>query len=210
MPSSRIEIRVSIRLRLRAGRAPIVRYAVLLMVSVAAALVGYRRSLHKGSDWGFFNVGARVLTHYQNRPLYGDPRLHLYVDNPSLQIGPPPIELVAAFYWMDSRTLVLVFALAMAVLGVVAFGCLERVALTWCGDQTTHVTARWWASAVLVTATWAYYGGAWMHLDDAMALTFAAAAVLCIARRKSWVLVGLLMGTAAACKPSKALEGAWR
>jgi hypothetical protein len=48
---------------------------------------------------------------------------------------------------------------------------------------------------------WSYNSGRWHHLDDVMALTFTMFASALIVRKRSWWLVGLLLGTAVAAKP---------
>ncbi len=176
-----------------------------LVALVAVALVGawwaYRVTLHKNTDWSWFELGARSLVHKDGLPIYSDPRLRLYAENPGLQIGPPPLLMVAALEWLPINTIKLVFAVVMGLLGVVSITSVEATAAALRG---TSGPRRWWvpsATAAAFVAVWGFEATAWGHLDDALALTLAVVAALGVARRSPWWVIGLLLGTSVATKP---------
>jgi hypothetical protein len=177
-------------------------FACLVAITGYYAHVGYVNTLHRITDWVGFEVGARVLVHYHHQPLYGDPRLHVYVDNPDLQIGPPALWLVAAFERFSFRTITLVFGWIMPALGVLGIVAIGRSGPAW--PSTIHGAlnkAHLALAGLLVGAIWGFEANQWKHLDDAMALSFTAVAVYLITKRRPWWLIGLLLGTAVATKP---------
>jgi hypothetical protein len=178
------------------------RYVLLSTVAIGCGWWGYRTSIHSHNDWLFFEVGARVLVHFQHQSIYGGNPLHLYADNVDIQIGPPALVLVAATERLPFETINILFAMVMAVLGVVAIGAVQAVGRGFRpGGLTTRRTQLLGLAALPLAAVWGFDGGAWKHLDDALALSLAVVAAVFIARGRHWYLVGLLLGTAVATKP---------
>jgi hypothetical protein len=143
-----------------------------------------------------------VLVHYQHQSIYSDPRLHLYVDNVDLQIGPPPLWLLAAFEWLPFRTIYVLFTYVLAGLGLIAIGfttATGRRAAWRVLDGRRQVALG--VAAVVTGGIWGYQAVAWKHLDDALALALAAIAAYLISARRAWWLAAILLGTAVAAKP---------
>ncbi|HVW79649.1 MAG TPA: hypothetical protein VHB69_01755 [Mycobacteriales bacterium] len=177
-------------------------FVALVAVTVVFGRISYDKTLHAFSDWIFFEVGARVLVHYQHQNIYTDPRLHLYVDNPDLQIGPPTLWLVAAFEWLPVRTIYALFSCVMPALGAVALLAVSRCGPRWpTGRRATLRRAIYVGAGLLAGAIWSWDIDWWKHLDDATALSLTAVAIYLIVRRRPWWLIGLLLGTAVAAKP---------
>ncbi|HVW79650.1 MAG TPA: hypothetical protein VHB69_01760 [Mycobacteriales bacterium] len=187
--------------------------ALWCLIAIAAACwfarIGYDRTVHGFTDWVFFEVGARVLVHYQHQSIYGGDRWHLYVDNVDLQIGPPAFWAVAAFEWLPVRTIYNLFSVLLAVIAVGAVGA-AALAGHWAKLPVRQArsllvrhgrTAAFGAAATATSAITAFQCVAWKHLDDALALMLAALAACLVARGRAWWLVGILLGTAAATKP---------
>jgi hypothetical protein len=176
----------------------------VVLVSGWFAWLGYRTSpllLH--GDWGFFESGARSLVRYHGQSLYRASSLHLYANNPELQIGPPALLLVAAAESLATRTIEELFTGIIAALGVVSLlsaGHASRRYAKRTGGRTGW-NVRLLGAGVLTIAIWSYQSAEWMHLDDALALTLVALAALLIEADQPWWAVAGLLGTAAAAKP---------
>jgi hypothetical protein len=179
------------------------RYVVLFAVAGAFFWPAYRANgaSHPTGDWLFFKVGAFVLT--RRLPGSSESPLRLYVDNPALQIGPPPLLLVAIGQRLSSPAVATaVLAIAMALAGPAAVGLLEATARRL-GDRSDYgrLALITLGGGLVVAATWGQAAGCWRHLDDVMALLAVAGAMLACARGRSAWVVGFALGVAVACKP---------
>ncbi|HVT22358.1 MAG TPA: hypothetical protein VHE57_13330 [Mycobacteriales bacterium] len=176
---------------------------VLGVVTWLAALHAYHKTFPWLSDWVVIQVGARTLVHYHLTNLYSGPRLHVYVDNPDIQIGPPVLWSVAAFEWLNDQALYKLFSVVSAVIGLV--GVLSAFAAGgWVRPDRSNALRLRTALAlatVVTTALVANEADRWKHIDDVMALTLALLAAYLIARQRAWWLIGLLLGTGIAAKP---------
>jgi hypothetical protein len=178
------------------------RYLLILAACGLASWPGYEQSAHNRNDWVVFEVGARTMVHYHHLSMYQLNPLHLYADNHMIQIGPPPLLLVAAVQWLTPLQVNLLFVGVMALMGVAALAAVEGAARRLAGEQS-HTPI---AHAVLLTGipiafVWGYFGAEFHHLDDAMAVLGTTVAVyLGVTRRPTW-LVGVVLGTAIASKP---------
>lgn len=196
--------------RSRIGR-PLVRwrYVILLVETVTVFVPQYlvttaNRTL---GEWYFFLAGAEGLTH--GTPGFGAPALHLYVNNPNLQIGPPPLELVAVIQHYTTPTQVeVILATVMALVAVVLVRLFERIGLAM-GADGQRVRSMALLGGLVVVGLWVDQSAQWRHLDDVMALSATAFAVSVILRVRAglsgrlaaWWLAPLLLGLAAASKP---------
>ncbi len=161
------------------------RYVVLAGWMVAVLLVRGRTV----GDWSFFVQGAdRLLGH-------GGSPLHLYADAPQTQIGPAalvaalPLTRLPGGRWL-ARCLIVGLALA----GVRAAELLAQ-------RLRPARDARRWAllGGLASLPMWAFVAAS-VHLDDAMALSATAAAMVAVARGRTRT-AALLLGTAVAAKP---------
>ena len=179
------------------------RYVLLVAWGVFWFLPEFNVTSRILSDWLPFEVGARTLAHWHHAKVWATPALYLYDNNPQLQIGPPPLLLVAAFERFSPHTVALGFGLAMVAAGVAAVGALEAFArnLPVPPRRGGLCFASFALVEVVTVAVWSHEVGWWRHLDDVMALLGICLALWLCARRSSWWVVGLIMGTAVAAKP---------
>ncbi|HWC33269.1 MAG TPA: hypothetical protein VG650_00455 [Mycobacteriales bacterium] len=177
----------------------------LCAVSAICAVHAYDSTTHSLSDWIIFEVGARTLVHYHHTTtnLYDTPRLHVYVDNPDIQIGPPALWFVAAFEGLRVRTVYGLFSVIMAVIGLagVFAAIITGRREAWRGWERGGKVALIVAASLLAAAFIAEEANRWKHLDDLMAVTLACVSAYLISRRRAWWLIGLLLGTGVAAKP---------
>jgi hypothetical protein len=182
-----------------AGQAVRYRYLLLALWLIPWFLLANGRGGGL-SDWLYFEFGARTLIHYNAH--YGGGALSLYANHPVIQIGPPPLLVVAAVQWLPHNPSSLGLAALMALLGLWAVRCAETIAHELLpASQEKAVTLRVLWAAIPALAVWSYEAGRWRHLDDVIAITFTLAACSLIARRRHWWLAGLLVGLAVASKP---------
>ena len=178
------------------------RYVVFIALALGFAHAGYVTSAHAPNDWIIFEVGARTLIHYHHLPMYGGSPLHLYAEDPMIQIGPPALLPVVATQWMSPQPASELFVAVMAVLGVASIGFIEAAARSLTPDMSQlrrQLTVL--AVGTPLAAAWGYEGGQFHHLDDALALFCVSLAVwLCATGRSAW-LVGIALGLAIATKP---------
>jgi hypothetical protein len=177
----------------------------MALVALVVGIHAYNKVTHTFSDWVVFEVGARVLVHYHHATtnLYTDPRLHLYVDNNDIQVGPPALWFVAAFEWLSARTIYGLFSVIMAAL-TLGGTCAALVGgRRLAAAKTTSFRNYFPIVLASLVTVWLLTNDAdrWKHLDDVMALSFAAVAAWLIAEGRAWWLVGVLLGTGIAAKP---------
>ncbi len=185
------------------------RYVILLIEAVAVFVPQYlvTTANHSLGEWWFFRAGAFGLTHEAHG--FGAPALHLYVTNPNLQIGPPPLELVAVIQHYTTPTQVeVILAIVMALVAVVLVRVFERIGLAM-GADGQPVRSMALLGGIVVVGLWVDQAAHWRHVDDVMALSATAFAVSVILRVRAglsgrlaaWWLAPLLLGLAAASKP---------
>ena len=98
-----------------AGAAARYRYPLLALWWFPWFLLATRRPGGL-SDWLYFEFGARTLIHYNSH--YGGGALSLYANHPVIQIGPPPLLVVAAVQWLPHDPSSLGLAALMAAVGL--------------------------------------------------------------------------------------------
>ena len=178
-----------------------IRYLLLLAWAYGWFAIAYE-TRPKGvlTDWLWFEFGARTLIHLNSH--YASGALGLYAHNPEIQIGPPPLAIVACFQWLSPHTVRLLLTIAMAAAGIWCVRCVELTAI----HRKTFERARSLQTTILlaglvVVPIWAWESARWGHLDDVMAITGAMTAMAMIAGGKRWWLVALVLGVAVASKP---------
>jgi len=176
------------------------RFAVLTAWTLACGYLVFRPQT-LSTDWWVFEYGSRMLSglktsHYT--PIEGGP-LHLYTWFPRLQIGPPPLLAAVPTQLLPPQQGKIVAAVVMCGLGVWALWLIERIAglVGVAADRVSRMTL--WGG-LLVLPAWAVLATYWMHLDDAIALTFTLWATGFVLRGRWWA-AALLLGIAAAGKP---------
>jgi hypothetical protein len=191
------------RFVVRLGRLTVrFRYPVLLAWGLGWFAFAYSKTAHSINDWIIFEIGARTFVHYHHMAIYAGNPLHLYANDPAIQVGPPPLVAVAAAQGLAPHPVALLFGLLMSVAGCATVAAVEALAhrIRHPADHR-RIAVTTLLGGLVLTAVWSYGAGFWRHLDDVMALTCVAVALWLVARRRPWWLIGLLLGTAAATKP---------
>lgn len=171
--------------RIELARVARLRYVVLAALAVACSVVSGGRG-----DWDVF-VSA-------GRSLLGSEGLSVYTLRPDVQTGPVSLVL-ARVLAITPRNGFVACVIVCAVLGLVAIRCLEKAQRPDRTVQNHAATFTTLLGGTVVVFWWAKLGG-YGHLDDALVLTSAAAALLCV-RRDRAVLAAVLIGVAIATKP---------
>ena len=177
------------------------RYPLLAAWAVPWFVIPYRRSLEGGlNDWLYFEFGARVLVHFDGHYAVG--AQHLYAEHPEVQIGPPPLALVAAFQWLPPKPVALAFAVVMALAGLVALALAETAGRA-IGAPAGRLGATALAAGVVLLPVWCASVARFRHLDDVIVVlaVLVAAALIAGQSRRAWWVAALLVGLAVASKP---------
>lgn len=178
---------------------------------------------HGGIAWKFFVQGTDLLFSGHDGASTQHAYLHIYATYPQLQIGPVPYLVAEALRHLAPDDGVVAAELLMSFLGLVVLALIQRIAVavrpdlaapaapaaagSWrdrlTGDRLRLVMLV--GGAVFVMA-WEELAVAYGHLDDAIALTCAVAAVWCWVAaqgsvRARAVAAGVLLGLAGASKP---------
>jgi hypothetical protein len=187
------------RLRTMAFR---LRHALLFGWGVLWFLPPFEATMKVLNDWLPFEVGARILVHWHHLKVWSMPALHLYAGNPQLQIGPPPLLLLAPFERFSPHVVALAFGIAMVAAGAGALAAIEALAVRLADrPYRAGVSVFGYVGAFFVMPIWAHEVGYWHHLDDVIALLCVCVGMWVCARGGPWWLVALLAGTAVASKP---------
>lgn len=145
-----------------------------------------------GYSWHFFALGARLLPRWSS-PAGG---LHLYAVHPELQIGPLAL-LAAAPLEIISRTHAGLIAAALLMpLGLLLLAALARSQPGRLPVDNVTILI----TGALFLPVWSEVAVHYTHLDDALALTFGAGALLATQQRLP-VTSGVLIAAAIDSKP---------
>jgi hypothetical protein len=188
LPRTRPLVEVALRLR----------YLVLVLVAALVAGETWHSRKPGVSDWLYVEYGARTIAHMGGAYSSG---LHLYARQPEVQIGPPPLAVVAAFQWLPPAAVAAIFVAIMALCGVLVVWCAERIARQFTGADPRRIAQGTLVAGVVVVALWSREAAAWQHLDDVMAITASALALMLIVRQQHWWLASVLIGLGVASKP---------
>jgi hypothetical protein len=176
------------------------RYPILLGWALLWFEVKYSTETRGLNDWLWFEFGARTLIHLNSH--YATGSLALYAHYPVVQIGPPPLALVAGLQWLSPATVSLVFGLLMAFAGVLCVRFAEIVGGAMVApEHARRVKVAALDAGLVGIAFWAWDVAWWQHLDDVMAVTLILGAMATIARGRWWWLAGVMVGLAIATKP---------
>ncbi|MHA6761363.1 hypothetical protein [Streptacidiphilus sp. PAMC 29251] len=154
-----------------------------------------------GYSWHYFAHGSALL--FDGSRALPPGGMHLYANYPDLQIGPVALVCAQALRMVGPANGLLAAQLAMSACGLMVLHLLERSAVLLNPDlarrpqpllRTLLVAGA--AFLVLWESLAVHYG----HLDDVLALLFAALAVRALAA-DSPALCGLCLGLAADSKP---------
>jgi hypothetical protein len=179
------------------------RYVILLLVGLASFLPEHFIIGNRATDWVYIEYAARSIVHLNHHYPAG---FGVYASRPMIQIGPPPIFLVAAVQWLPPALVTFGFGLLMVGLGVATVAACEGLArqLFGAGDvQQPNRSQTTLLAGIAIMTAWGFYAARFPHLDDALALWLTVAAMGVIARAKpnAWWLAAVLIGLAVASKP---------
>jgi hypothetical protein len=153
-----------------------------------------------GGDWPWFEAGARTLIHLNSH--YSTGALSLYVHFPEIQVGPPPLMIVAALQWLPPAVVRLGMAVVVALAGVWCLRCVELiVGRAVAPERAVRLQTLVFRAGLLALPIWGWESGRWEHLDDVMAIAAAMTAMAIIASGRRWWLAAFLVGIAIASKP---------
>jgi hypothetical protein len=170
---------------------------------------------HGGIAWKFFVQGTDLLFTGHDGASTKLAGLHLYATYPQLQIGPAAYAVAEVIRQIGPDFGLVAAQIVMAALGLLMLVMIQRIAVTVRPDLAGEPAGMFRmdrlrmvmlvGGAVFVIA-WEELAVAYGHLDDAIALTCAVAAVwVWIAGRGSEhvraALAGVAIGLAAAAKP---------
>lgn len=169
------------------------RYGVITLVLGVVAVPQFGRT---DGDWGFFRRGSELLFGVERPYLPWPGGLQLYANYPEIQVG--PLALLAA---TPGR---LAGDLGWKVTSAVMLAAI--VPLIWLLERTFHEGASRRQEAVVLVggslsaASWVSLAGAYLHLDDVLALATMVVACWAVGRGRP-VLAGAMIGLGAASKP---------
>ncbi len=171
--------------RAELDRVSRLRYLILAALAIACGVVAGGRG-----DWDVFASAGRSML--------GSDGLSVYIHHPDVQTGPVSLVL-ARVLAITPRNGFVACAVICAVLGLVAIRCLEKAQRPDRASENRSASFTTLLGGLVVVFWWAKLGG-YGHLDDALVLTSAAAAMLCV-RRDRGALAAVLIGIAIATKP---------
>jgi hypothetical protein len=146
-----------------------------------------------GYSWHYFTFGAELLTGPSTVVGAG---LHVYAAHPELQIGPLALALAVPFSWAGPT-----IGLALAVVVLSAMGMLILKILVSTAELRAPVSdPLLLLTGVCFLPVWAELATHFTHLDDALTLGFAAAALYAVKTDRP-IAVGLLLAAAIDSKP---------
>ncbi len=163
-----------------------------VVVALWTAWWGLRQADPSAISWHFFRDGADAL--------FGSSGLHVYADDPTLQIGPLAFVGAALAGWAGGSHAA---GLVQAILTAALLPVLWAVAAHRSDEGSAVRRATRLALAGLVLApAWTTLTVRWLHVDDALALIGIAAVVLGVSSpRGRPVLAAVAAALACAAKP---------
>lgn len=175
------------------------RYLLLLAWAIGWFAVRFGTEQRGLNDWNWFEFGARTLIHLNSH--YASGSLHLYANYPVLQVGPPPLLMVASLQWLAPTVVAWIFGIVMAGLGVWCVKSAESIANRLVPARAERTPATALLAGLIGTACWSWQAARWQHLDDALVVSALLAATALVVRRDRWWLASILVGLAIATKP---------
>lgn len=169
------------------------RQAVWAALAVWTALWSAAHARSAAYSWHYFSLGARLLTSPSG--VHGG-GVHLYASHPELQIGPLTLVAAEPFQVMGATLGPTLAILALSLLGLAVLAVLVSAAELdrTLPDSLVLVTG------LLVVPVWAELATHYTHLDDGLALAFAALSLRAVRTGRPQT-TGLFLAASIACKP---------
>ncbi len=151
-----------------------------------------------GASWHFFLDGATSLSHLHD-PVRGG--LHLYAGSPVTQIGPVALLGVLVLLPAGGGPALIGWEVLGTAIGVFLLWYVRRLALRERPDLDRAAVNLWVAvAAFFFMPVWIWLAVGDAHVDDVLALAFAAVALGTARSGRPW-LTGALLGLAVDAKP---------
>ena len=148
-------------------------------------------------DLGDFVYGGHVLLGGSSN-LHDTP-LHLYAQEPLLQVGPPVLLFFGLLFPLPEHGLMVATAALIFACAMIAMASIKATVEALAGDRR-QTRQRFLLGGMLVMPAWSTFLVYW-HLEDAIAIMAIAVAFWVISNgRPSWA-AGLALGFGIACKP---------
>ena len=176
------------------------RYPLLAVGLVIGIVLKYTPQTLYG-DWWIFRFGAQALsgTLPARQQVFVSSPLHLYVDMPRLQAGPPSLVASVPFGLLPNPAGRLLVACVMALALLPILLLLERTA-GLLGVPAARVRRTTLLGGLLVAPLWISLSVVFLHPDDVLALALVVVAVHELVRGHG-LIAALALGTSAAAKP---------
>jgi hypothetical protein len=162
----------------------------------AACLALTLRPSRPGIDWTTLATGARLLGHSQ-----APGGLHVYADNPSIQIGPLTLALVRLVQSVSGGHAALVVALISTALVLPTLALLERAVPADIDEQRRRLDVTVFIGGLFVIPAWIQATVIYAHPDDVLVAVCAVGALVAI-RRQQPIVLGTMLAIAVAAKPT--------
>jgi hypothetical protein len=174
------------------------------IVAAAALLSSAQHVSGTGRDWFYFVKGSELL--FGRHHLYSlrPGGLHLYANYPDLQIGPLSFVVATPLRMLGPDDGRVASSFLMSAFVVFLVFVLERTARrVWVDAAEVEIALRSLTvllGGVMVAQAWAPLSTIYAHLDDVVTLGACVGALWAVATKRP-VLLGVLIGAAAAAKP---------
>jgi hypothetical protein len=183
------------------GRLPVRWHHPLLFVWTLAWFVFVER--HGGLSWHYVRTGTRLLFGNDFGEAGGVSGLHLYAQHPELQIGPVSFVVACLFSYLKAAQGQLLAEAFMSAIGLYILVLAGRSAANhfrWRSVDHRLLQRRVFIAGLAFIPMWVEVSVRFAHLDDVLALFFAALAVNAVSQGRA-TLVGVYLGLAVDSKP---------
>lgn len=172
------------------------RYLLLLVASLVVGLANYQL---RRNDFLFFEYVARVAIGHDRAHAGLASLLHLYVDIPRLQVGPPGLVLAVPFQFLKPSVANEAVALFLMICLVPCIYLIERTARL-AGAPAKRTAPLALVAGLAMLPVWDQLAVRFMHMDDVVVLLLLLAATGEVLKGR-WLLASIAVSTATVTKP---------
>ncbi|HEY1626581.1 MAG TPA: hypothetical protein VGG16_22575 [Streptosporangiaceae bacterium] len=152
-------------------------------------------------SWRLFVLAAKLFVGQQPAATTEPGGLHMYANYPRFQFGPVTLGASALIRLIGSHEGVAAAQILMSAAGLAILYLAERTAGQARPDlDPDHIRWAVLGAGFLLVPVWAVLAVSWAHLDDVLALLFAALAVNALVRGRP-VLTGVFLALSGSAKP---------
>lgn len=174
-------------------------WARYLLLAAGCAIPVIRALGSLPQDWLLFETAARITLWGRGRYQLDGGALDIYAEMPRIQFGPPAILATMPLQYLPIRWSLIAAEGLMMACGLTCVWVVERLAALAGVPYRRRALATVLGGVPFLYA-WSLLAVDWMHIEDVIALTCAAFALLALRRDRWWAMAALL-GVAAAAKP---------